>query len=109
MRPAVSVGGATALDELDASHHLDHLTALGHVHGDNYLDGYFDAPDSLESDHYLAENGVLAIPDTFNLNYDPLALNHDGITDDFDLAEFLNNDEPTFLASDLQSSRTLVE
>jgi hypothetical protein len=101
----VSVAGATALDELSASHHIDHLAALGHDNVHQYdLEGYFGAPHAPESDHYLAENGVLAVPDTFDLNYDHVAFDHDGAIDDFNINEFLHNDEPHQLAPEIQSS-----
>ena len=110
MRPAVSVGGTTALDGLVASHDSDHLSAPSHDNVLQYdLEGYFGAPDAPEPDRYLAENGILSVPDNFDLNYDHMAFDNDGAIDDFNINEFLHNDEPHQLAPEIQSSSTLVE
>jgi len=102
--PAVSVAGATALGELGAGHVVDHHTTLGHDALHQYdLASYFGAPDAAEPDRYLVESGILAVPDTFDLNYDHVAFDHDGVADDFNINEFLHNDEQHPLAPEVQS------
>lgn len=110
MRPAVSVGRATALDGFNTSHSLDHLSSLSNdpVHQYN-LEGYFDAPDPSESDRYLLENGILAEPNVFDLNYDHLAFDNDGALDDFNINEYLHHDENNQPAPEVQSSDSVAE
>lgn len=108
MRPAVSVGRTTALDDFNDSNDFHLASSLGNdnVHQHDFS-GYFDAPQPTESDHFILENGILPIADNFNLNYDHMVGHNDGGFDDFDLDDFLNHDDP--LASEIQSTDKLAE
>jgi transcriptional activator HAC1 len=108
VRPAVSVGRTTALDDFNDSHDFSLLSNLGddNVHQHDFS-GYFDAPQATESDNYLLENGVLPLADNINLNYDNMVSHNDGAFDDFNLDDFLNHDDQP--APETQSSDSLAE
>ena len=107
MRPAVSVGRTTALDGLDPNG-FGHLSDLGSniIHQHDYS-SYFDAPNPPQSDRDFLENGILPIADSFDLNFDHLVGYNDGVIDDFNLDEYLHNDEQ--LAPEIQSTDPLAE
>jgi len=106
--PAVSVGRTTALDGFNNSNNFSHLSNLGHQSLPQYdFGGYFDAPDSTESDRHFFENGIAPIADQFDLNYDHLVGHHDSVIDDFDLDDFLHQDDQ--LAPEIHSSDSLAE
>jgi len=110
VRPAVSVGRAAALDDFNDSHDFSHLSNLGHNHVHQHdFRGYFDLPEPTESDRLILENGILPIADAFDLNYDHLAGDNDGVFDDFNINDFLNHDEITQPAPEIQSSDSLAE
>lgn len=108
MRPAVSVGRTTALDELNHSHEFSHLSDLDSHHAAQHDFGsYFDAPEPTEADRQFLEHGVLPVADNFNLNFDHLVGHNDGAFDDFNLDDFLNHDDQP--APETQSSDSLAE
>ena len=109
MRPAVSVGRTTALDGYHNNNHFSHLSNLGsHTLPQHGFGSYFDAPEPTESDRFILENGILPIADSFDLNYDYLVGDHDGLVNDFNIDDFLhhNDDQP---APEVQPSDSLAE
>lgn len=111
MRPAVSVGRTTALE--GSSNDDSDLPAPSSKPVDN-LDfaSYFELPHASQSDRLLLENGILPLADSFDLNYDHLAGDHDGIIDDFNINDFLHGHDDIVAqqpAADFQSSDSLAE
>jgi len=106
--PAVSVGRTTALgfdngfSSNDGIHHGN--SSLQYNYG-----GFFDAPQPSDSDLYQFENKVLPLTDSFDLNFDHLAYDHNGAIDDFNINDFLHHDENNQPAPDAQSSDSLAE
>lgn len=104
--PAVSVGRTTALDGFDINN-FNHLSNFGdeslHQHD---FGSYFDAPDASESNHQLFQDGVLPITDAFCYNLDNMDGHNDSEPDNFDLGDFLHDDQP---ATEIQSSDQLAE
>lgn len=109
MRPAVSVGRTTALDEFGGSDHNVSDYSLRNGDNPSYQLSYFDAPQPTQSDMYILENRVLPLTDSFDLNFDHLAYDHNGVIDDFNINDFLHNDEHNQPAPDAQSSDSLAE
>ena len=108
MRPAVSVGRTTALDGFTNNHSFSHLSNLDADHLSQHdFSGYFDAPQPTESDNYIFENGVLPVADNFNLNLDHMVGYNDGVLNDFNLDEFIHNDDQP--APETQSSDSLAK
>ncbi|RFU25967.1 hypothetical protein B7463_g10365, partial [Scytalidium lignicola] len=73
---------------------------------------YFDLPHASSSDHLLLENGILPLADSFDLNYDHMAGDHDGVLDDFNINDFLHGHDDLIAqqtATDFQSSDSLAE
>ena len=103
MRPAVSVGRTTALDELHSYSNLSSNST--HQHD---FSSYFQHPDPSESDRQYLENTVLPLADTFNLDFDHMVGYHDSVLDDFNLDDFLHQheDQP---APEIQSTDSVVE
>lgn len=104
MRPAVSVGGTTALDfdgHVSAfdNHSIDH-DGFGH---------YLDAPQSSESDSRILEQGILPLANSFDLNYYNVVGHNDGVFDTLDFDDFLNHDEITQPAPEVQSSDSVAQ
>ena len=89
MRPAVSVGRTTALDDFDRNQHFD-LDSHGLASTD--FSHYLDFPTASLSDHEFLENGVLPVANSFNLEYDHMASHHTDFTDDFNINDFLIHD-----------------
>jgi transcriptional activator HAC1 len=87
--PAVSIGGAPALDEFDS-----HLAFSGNelLHH-NDLRGYFEHPQPSESDNLFFENGIAPVLDQFNLDFDHMAGNNDSYADDLTFDDFINHDD----------------
>jgi hypothetical protein len=109
VRPAVSVGRTTALDEFVDVQHLD----LGHhAMGDVDFDNYLGFPSASISDNQLLENGILPITDHFSLEFDHMAGNHADFADDFNINDFLNHDTegthcaPPEIQSEIESAET---
>ncbi len=106
MRPAVSVGRTTALDEFDINN-FNHLSNLNNdsLHQHDF-GSYFDVPQPTESDCQIFENGILPITDNFGSNFDNLVGHNDSEFDSFNLDDFLHDDQP---ATEIQSSDQLAE
>lgn len=104
MRPAVSVGRTTTLDELAQNY----PTLGGNLLAQHDLSSYFNAPEPTESDQKLFEHGVLPLTDNFNLNFDHLDGHHDSAFDDFNLDDFLHQHEDQS-ASDIQCTDGFTE
>jgi len=105
--PAVSVGRTTALDGF-SSNGFGILSNLGNntIH-DHSFSSYFDAPDPTGADSRFFENGIQPITDSFDLNYHHMVGYNDCVTDDFNLDDFLNQDDQP--APEIQSSDSLAE
>jgi len=106
--PAVSVGRTTALDGYADHNSFSHLSNLDHDHVSQHdLSEYFNAPQPSESDHYLLENGIGPIADSFNLDFNNMVNYNDGAFDDINLDDFLHNDDQP--ATEIHSSDKLAE
>ncbi|KAH8816824.1 hypothetical protein F5884DRAFT_777516 [Xylogone sp. PMI_703] len=109
--PAVSVGRTTALEgSLDNGSNFSDPSSKPVDNVD--FASYFELPQTTPSDRLLLENGILPLADSFDLNYDHLAGDHDGILDDFNINDFLHGHDDLIAqqtATDLQSSDSLAE
>ena len=98
----MSVGGTTALDE------FSHLSTSSHNVPD--FGSYFNAPEPTESDCYILENRVLPITNSFDLNFDHMVGDNDGVFDDFNINDFLHHqDDIAQPAPEVQPSDELAE
>jgi hypothetical protein len=101
----VSVGRTTALDgfqnqQFDGSHY-DMANA-----DINFL----DFPPTSFSDHQFLENGILPITDSFNLEYDHLSSNHTDFVNDFNIDDFVHdNDSAQCAPTEIQPENESVE
>jgi len=114
VRPAVSVGRTVALEgSIDDDDDDSNLSNPGSKLVDSLdFTSYFELPHTTQSDRLLFENGILPLTDTFDLNYDHLAGNHDSIIDDFNINDFLHGHDEIIAqqtATDFQSSDSLAE
>jgi len=105
VRPAVSVGRTTALDGFNQDY--SHFSTFGNHNVDQHdFGGYLDAPQPSASDLHFFEHGVLPVTDSFSLNFDHMAGHNDGTIDNFDLFDFVHDEQP---APEIQSSDSLAE
>lgn len=109
MRPAVSVGRTTALDDFERNQHFD----LDH-HGMASTDfsHYLDFPTASLSGHEFLENGVLPVADSFSLEYNHMAGHNTDFTDDFNINDFLVHDNESAqpcVPPEIQSENESVE
>ncbi len=106
MRPAVSVGGAPALDGFNLNNFefqdLDHV-----AHSQYELRDLFDHSFASDADRQFVENGLPVVANQFNSEIDHMAHYNDSIIDGFTFDDFINdNDQP---APEIQSSDSLAE
>jgi len=107
VRPAVSVGRTTALDGFDINS-FSHLSNLGDDSLSHHDFGsYFDAPEPTESDNQLFEQRLAPLADDFNSNFDHLANHNDGVFENFNLDDFLHDDQQP--ATEIHASDPLAE
>jgi transcriptional activator HAC1 len=104
VRPAVSVGRATALDGFNDSHDFSHLSNLVNTDGD--FASFLEDSTPTESDHQFYEDNVAPLTDDFKSIYDH-SVGHDGDYAAFNMDEFLNHDDPH--TSELRSSDLFAE
>lgn len=103
MRPAVSIGGATALDGLDDISHFGNDLLYQYD-----ISSYFAAPEPTDSDLRFLENGISPHAHLLNIDIDCLAHHNESVTDDFkNFDEFINHDDQ--FANEIQSTDQLAE
>lgn len=109
MRPAVSVGRTTALDELNHTGFFDNLADFdGNSVHQNEFSSFFDLPEPNVSDHLYPEARILPVTDNFNLNFDHMDGHNDNVLEGFDISEFLHqHDEQP--APEIQSTDAYAE
>lgn len=109
MRPAVSVGRTTALDDFATNQQFD---PNNHGLAPPDFSQYLDFPTASVSDNEFLENGILPLTDNFNLEYDHLAGHHTDFTDDFNINDFLIHDNESAqpcVPPEIQSENELAE
>jgi transcriptional activator HAC1 len=106
VRPAVSVGRATALDGLNDGNF--NFTTLSNIGGaDDDLAKYLRDSTPIESDYAYVKDNVYSLNDIFKPDYD-YTDGHDGALDQFDPYEFVvNHDDPH--TSEIRSSDSFAE
>jgi len=107
--PAVSVRGTTALDGFNVSDNDLSNFSLHDGNNSTYQLDYLDAPQPTQSDIYMLENRILPLTESFDLDFDHLAYDHNSILDDFNFNDFLHHDEINQPAPDVQSSDSLAK
>jgi len=108
VRPAVSVGRTTALDDGFDPNEFGLFSNLGNdnIHDDGYS-SFFGAADPTGADNRFFENGIQSLTHNFDPNYNNMASHNDNVLADFNINDFLYPDAE--LAPEIQSSDSLAE
>jgi len=104
VRPAVSVGRASALDEFYQSFSL-----LDGIHPNAGFDHLFGFPEPSFADNEFLTNEILPVTNDLSLDFDHLAGNNVDYTD-FDINNYVHDAENTYLTSqEIQPENESVE
>ncbi len=108
MRPAVSVGRATALD-VDQPFSNNVPTAGHHTLPQHDFGTFLDYPEPLDSDRQFLGEGFQPHTNNFDLEYDHLVSHDNGVLNDFDINDYLHHDDISQPAPEVQPSDSLAE
>ncbi|RDW66777.1 hypothetical protein BP5796_09526 [Coleophoma crateriformis] len=109
VRPAVSVDRTTALDDFNTSN-LPSLTSHG-IDGlpHDGFEQYLDLPHAPNSNSHIFDFGVTPTTESFDSKFDHLDGNHGILFEDFNINDFLHQDDLMQSAPEVQSSDSAAQ